>query len=162
MSIYSYDDMWRVERRLYHGELNLRVASKYVPYQSLETIKLCADLLEDPKNFVNHIGRTTTSIATSMSYGFRITSADSPDMEEMFRNAHGFFGLVNRSKFVDWYPGLRPLVRLLPLRFRPLDREAKKLYHRERAQFKQLYEDAVKNGEGNTSIPCKYQISFSD
>jgi hypothetical protein len=147
--------MWKIERRLYHGELNLRVASKYIPYQSLEIKKLCADLLDDPKNFVNYIGRTTTSIATSMTYGFRVKSVESPLMQEMFRNAHGFFGLVNRSQLLDWYPWLRPLVQLLPMRFRPLGREATKLYHRERAQFKKLYDEASRTGDGNSSIPCK-------
>jgi hypothetical protein len=58
----------------------------------------------------------------------------------------GFLGLVNRSKFLDWYLWLRQLSRLLPLRFRPLDREAAKLYHQERSQFKKLYDDAVRTG----------------
>ena len=78
-------------------------------------------------------------------------------MKEMFRNAHGFFGLVNRSKMLDWYPWLRPFVRLLPLSLRPLDREATKLYHQERTQFKSLFDDAVKTGRANVSIPCKLQ-----
>lgn len=30
----GYDDLWRTERKLYHSQLNITVAKKYLPYQA--------------------------------------------------------------------------------------------------------------------------------
>lgn len=105
-AVNSYDDLWEVERKLYHMFLNSNIVSKYLPYQSLETKRLCLDLLESPESFVDHVGRTTTSISTSMTYGFRVDSASSPALTRLFENAHDFFKLLHGSQYLDWYPVL--------------------------------------------------------
>ncbi|KAH8807482.1 putative cytochrome P450 oxidoreductase [Xylogone sp. PMI_703] len=149
----SYDDLWKVERKLYHMCLNSNVVAKYIPYQSLETKKLCYDLLEDPLSFVNHIGRTTTSIATSMTYGFRINSYDSPVLQKMFENAHGFFSLVHGSQYLDWFPVLKGVVKILPTSLNPFAVKASKIYHAEREHFRRLFEESKHRGEQPGSLP---------
>lgn len=94
----------------------------------------------------------TTSVATSMAYGFRVTDLHNPVMVELHKNTRGFFHMVYTSKFLDWYPELRPLVKLLPTRIFPLVRQATEVYHRERAQFRQLYIN-VKESPSNDALP---------
>ena len=157
---HSYDDLWKVERKVYHSFLNINIAKKYAPYQDLETKQLCVDLLRDPDHWAELIARTTTSVATSMTYGFRVTDLKNPVMVEMYKNTHGFFRMVYTSKFLDWYPQLRPFVKLLPTWIFPLVRRATETYHRERAQFGQLYSDA-KRGQNSDSLPStKAQVIY--
>lgn len=139
----GYDDMWRLDRRLYHANLNMNAVHRYVPYQSVETLQLCIDLLDDPGHFFEHIKRTATSVASSLSYGFRINSVDSPIMAQMFRNSAFLFSLTSRSKFLDWYPSLRSLFRLAPRWLRPLAREAALHLSEEKEHFGQLYNRAI-------------------
>jgi cytochrome P450 len=139
----GYDDMWRLDRRLYHANLNVKAAQRYLPYQSVETLQLCIDLLESPQLFFSHIRRTSTSIASSLSYGFRISTVDSPVMAQLFKNAAFLSDLALRSKFLDWYPALRPLFRFAPLWLRPLASEAAVHLKDEKEHFGKLYHDAV-------------------
>jgi hypothetical protein len=138
----GYDDLWRVERKLYHQFLGITKATRYIPYQDLESKKLCVDLVNDPTHFAQHITRMTTSIATSMAYGFRVLDVDSPVMKELFTNTQGFFAMVHHSKLLDWYPQLRPLVYMMPTWIYPLAKKAKEVYQREKKQFHQLFSDA--------------------
>lgn len=149
----GYDALWKVERKLYHQFLNINKAGRYVPYQDLETKQLLADLLINPADFENLITRTTLSIATSMAYGFRVLDPRSAVMRELFTNTHGFFVMVNSSKLLDWYPRLRPFVRNVPSWLYPMAKKAKQIYHREKAQFRQLYEDAKVAAAKDGSLP---------
>lgn len=142
----GYDDMWRLDRRLYHANLNMKAAQKYIPYQSVETLQLCVDLLDSPQLFFDHIRRTTTSVASSLSYGFRISTIESPVMAQMFKNSTFLFNLTARSKFLDWYPSLRPLFRLLPVRLRPLASESAVHLQDEKEHFAKLYNNAISSG----------------
>jgi hypothetical protein len=87
----SYDDLWKIERKLYHQFLNSNIAAKYIPYQSVETRRLCYDLLKGPGRFEDHISRMTASLSASMTYGFRINSPEDPILQTLLDNAHGFF-----------------------------------------------------------------------
>lgn len=149
----GYDSLWKVERKLYHQFLNVNKAARYIPYQDLETKQLLVDLLAQPSQFEDLITRTTLSIATSMSYGFRVLDAKSKVMQELFTNTHGFFVMVNSSKLLDWYPQLRPIVSALPSFVYPMARKAKQIFYRERTQFRQLYDDTIAASQSDTSLP---------
>ncbi|KAF5653766.1 oxidoreductase [Fusarium sp. NRRL 25303] len=99
----GYDPLWKVERKLYHQFLNINRAARYAPYQDLETRQLCYDLLHQPGDFEALVTRATTSLATSMAYGFRVVSLGSPVMQELFTNTHGFFVMVRGSFAADIY-----------------------------------------------------------
>ncbi|EXJ62424.1 hypothetical protein A1O7_02859 [Cladophialophora yegresii CBS 114405] len=76
----GYDDLWKVERKLYHGLMNGTKATRYAPYQDLEPKQLCFDLLDRPEAFEAPITRMTLSAATSMTCGFRVTDPQNPVM----------------------------------------------------------------------------------
>ncbi|KIX96716.1 uncharacterized protein Z520_07435 [Fonsecaea multimorphosa CBS 102226] len=153
----GYDDLWKVERKLYHQFLNSTKAARYTPYQDLETKQLCFDLLHRPQAFEGLITRTTLSAATSMAYGFRVTDPNNPIMKELLHNAHGFFTMVHKSQLLDWYPQLRPIVRWLPSFLYPMYRDAKEIFRREKAQFHQLLNDTRKKMAYENSLPSTQQ-----
>lgn len=157
----GYDALWKVERKLYHQFLNINKAARYVPYQDLETKQLLVDLLDNPNRFEDLITRTTLSVATSMAYGFRVLDPKSDVFQEMFKNTHGFFIMVSSSKLLDWYPQLRPIVRIFPLWLYPLANRAKQIYYRERAQFRQLFENAKHASLRDDSLPSKSRLGLA-
>ena len=138
----GHDDMWRLDRRLYHANLNLNAAQRYIPYQSLESLQLCVDLLDTPERFFDHIKRASSSIASSLSYGFRINNIDSAVMARMSNNASYLSKLGAQSKLLDWYPTLRNLFRFAPIWLRPFAREAAMHLQDEKELFGKLYRDA--------------------
>ncbi|KAH6668276.1 putative cytochrome P450 oxidoreductase [Halenospora varia] len=150
----GYDDLWKVERKLYHAFLNINTAQKYVPYQELETLQLCIDLIRDPENFVDHISRATGSIAASMTYGFRLPVAKDKLTQELLTNSHGFFNLIVGSQVLDWYKSLRPLVRLLPRSLNPLAIKARKAYKKECDTFTRCYIGTKEVSASESSLPC--------
>ena len=152
----GYDDLWKVERRVYHQFLSVTKSHRYTPYQDLETKQLCFDLLNEPERWENLITRTTLSAATSMAYGFRVTDTEDPVLKELMKNTHGFFTMVHSSKLLDWYPELRPIVKWLPSFIYPLARRARQIYIREKAQFHELYNDARKGADVEGSLPSEY------
>ncbi|OQV09706.1 hypothetical protein CLAIMM_13798 [Cladophialophora immunda] len=149
----GYDDLWKVERKLYHQFLNSTKAARYIPYQDLETKQLCFDLLHRPEDFEALIMRTTMSAATSMAYGFRVTDPNNQVMKELLHNAHGFFTMVHKSQVLDWYPQLRWIVRWLPPFLYPMYRDAKEIFRRETLQFHQLLNDTRKKIAHDNSLP---------
>ncbi|KIW87145.1 uncharacterized protein Z519_12256 [Cladophialophora bantiana CBS 173.52] len=149
----GYDDLWKVERKLYHQFLNSTKAARYTSYQDLETKQLCFDLLNRPQDFEALITRTTLSAATSMAYGFRVTNPDNPVMKELLHNAHGFFTMVHKSQLFDWYPQLRSIARWLPPFLYPMYRDAREIFRREKAQFHQLLSDTKKTMTCENSLP---------
>ncbi|KAJ9637389.1 hypothetical protein H2204_004813 [Knufia peltigerae] len=149
----GYDALWKVERKLYHQFLNINKAQRYIPYQDVETKQLLVDMLSDSRDFENLITRTTLSIATSMAYGFRVLDPKSEVMLELFRNTHGFFVMVNSSKFLDWYPQLRLVVKAFPSWIYPMAKKAKEVYYREKAQFRHLYTAATRAAQVDNALP---------
>ena len=158
----GYDSLWKVERKLYHQFLNINKAGRYIPYQDLETKQLIRDLLENPVGFEELITRSTLSIATSMAYGFRVLDRTSPVMQELLKNTHGFFVMVNSSKLLDWYPQLRPVVKWMPSFLYPMARKAKQVFYRERAQFRELYDEANRTAQMDGSLPSmNHRLGFT-
>ncbi|KAH7012853.1 cytochrome P450 [Ilyonectria destructans] len=149
----GYDALWKVERKLYHQFLNINKAARYAPYQDLETRQLCYDLLSNPDDFENLITRSTLSVATSMAYGFRVLNTKSKVMQELLTNTHGFFVMVHNSRLLDWYTQLRPIARILPLWLNSVASKGKLVFRREKAQFRQLYEQARQESEVDGARP---------
>ena len=140
----GYDDVLRLERKLYHAALNMNTAQKYIPYQELETLKLCIDLLDKPCGFIEHISRTIGSVSASITYGFRLPETESPETKELMGNSHSFVRLVGKSQLLDMFPAVRPILDIIPRRWNTLAWEAVQAYKSERAVFYKYYNKAMK------------------
>jgi hypothetical protein len=87
---------------MYHVRLNVNVADQYVPYQArcliyiscaflkanseqdFESKQLLWDFLNTPEQFSLHIKRLTTSLASTIVYGWRTSSVDLPHVKALF------------------------------------------------------------------------------
>lgn len=114
------------------------------------------DLLNDPENFVQCIMRTTGSMGSTMTYGFRLPNAESQLAKDMGSNSHGFFQLVVGSAYLDWFPSLRPLFRLLPRALNPIAKKAHPAYKREAANFQTWYQMAIGEQARTIDLPCEF------
>lgn len=86
VTFMPYSDEWRLVRKIYHGTLNVKAATSYVPYQNLESTQLLAALLESPELFEDHIKRYTHSQMTQIVFGYRTTSIDDLNLKQFFRS----------------------------------------------------------------------------
>jgi hypothetical protein len=68
-----------------HNTLNIRTAVAYVPYQDLENKEMMLGFLNDPKDFVGHLRRFSSSLTTQMVFGFRTISRQDPRMLQFFK-----------------------------------------------------------------------------
>ncbi|KAL5314325.1 hypothetical protein ACEPPN_018751 [Leptodophora sp. 'Broadleaf-Isolate-01'] len=81
--------------------------------------QLMSDLLNDPDQYVKHLQRYTTSVASTVLYGMRTSTSDNGyvkdlmDWMEKTSDAQNF-------QLVDFYNFLRPLYRIMPARFSSL------------------------------------------
>lgn len=79
-----YGDQWRMIHKMIHNILNIKAAVHYVPYQDVETRFLLSELVESPKDFLQHIRRTTYSISTQMIFGYRCINNKDPKLLQLF------------------------------------------------------------------------------
>ncbi|OAL43035.1 putative cytochrome P450 [Pyrenochaeta sp. DS3sAY3a] len=127
----KYDDVLRRFRKVYAMRLTGKLANNYLPYQYFETSQLLYEVLNSPENFMHHLERFTISIGSTIAFGKRIPSSDIPQVKtlmEWFRRAVLAGGKI---QVADWWPFLRPFIRIIPKFVLPLKGELDTLYHME-------------------------------
>ncbi|KAH7077572.1 putative cytochrome P450 oxidoreductase [Paraphoma chrysanthemicola] len=107
------DDTWRRQRKTYHLRLNVKSANQYLPYQTFDSVQLLNDLLEEPADFSRHLQRYTTSVASTVLYGWRTSDARKGYVKDLMDWMDRTSEAAN-LQIVDLYPSLRPLIRVLP------------------------------------------------
>lgn len=80
----KYDNEWRLARKMIHNLLNAKTAVKYIPFQELELKQMLSDMIDEPARFHNHVRRYSTSLVTSMVFGWRSTSFDEPAVKQIY------------------------------------------------------------------------------
>jgi cytochrome P450 len=84
IAMLPYGATWRTLRKVIHGLLGVQKAESYVPYQDLENLQMLSELLTQPEEFLKSIRRYTTSLTTTMIYGWRTPSTADPRMRELY------------------------------------------------------------------------------
>ncbi|CAE6462497.1 unnamed protein product [Rhizoctonia solani] len=78
---------WRTPRKLIVQHYSPRVAkTEHVRLQEAESVQLVYDFLHQPKHFMQHVMRYTTSVITCLNYGVRCTTHEDPaahDIEQI-------------------------------------------------------------------------------
>jgi len=82
--LMRYNTRWRMSRKLTHNLLNLQISKKYIIYQDMENKQLLNDLLDDPKRFVKHLRRFTTSLSAIMIFGFRCPTYNDMEIQKFY------------------------------------------------------------------------------
>jgi hypothetical protein len=83
------------------------------PSQSLESRRYLYDILNDPKNFLDHSKRYTSSVIMYSIYGRRVLDLDDPILKAIYQELSVFGNVVGRRFLVDQYPVLARLPKSL-------------------------------------------------
>ncbi|KAG8730535.1 hypothetical protein FRC11_006492 [Ceratobasidium sp. 423] len=100
-------DKWRTPRKLIVQHYSPRVAkTEHVRLQEAESVQLVYDFLHQPKQFMEHVMRYTTSVITCLNYGVRCTTYDDPA-------AHGIERIMEEFTLLN-LAGSKPPVEAFP------------------------------------------------
>ncbi|KAL6898673.1 cytochrome P450 [Trichoderma evansii] len=159
---------WRMVRKLAHGILNVKISRTYVPYQDLEVRAMLLGLLDNPKDFLNHIRRYTTSLTTQMAFGYRTAESDDEDLLGMFENFDELSQIATSQSgaILDLYP----IARSLPDFLFPIRKAGKEYHKREMKLFMKHFLNARKQLKSGNAKPCcaidllnaQKELGFSD
>ncbi|KAJ8126917.1 hypothetical protein O1611_g6721 [Lasiodiplodia mahajangana] len=145
------DNTWRMIRKLGYNILNINTSQSYLPYQDLETKSMLMGFLQSQDKFIEHIRSFTTCLTTQMTYGFRMTLADTR-FKYLFQLLDEFSEMTGSqaATLLDVFPILRSLPDvLLPLRQR-----GKLYYKKEYKMFLDQYLETKKLIGQSIAQPC--------
>ncbi|KAF2827188.1 cytochrome P450 [Ophiobolus disseminans] len=150
--VMKYGATWRKMHRMVHNIFNMRAATTYLPYQDLENKQMLVDLLDSPRNFVEHIRRYSNSLTTQMVFGFRTTSHTDSKLRQLFDcfEKWGELAAGPSSQLLDIYP----VLRRLPPFLRPNYRYAQGLHKTEMELYLGHWMATKRGLENGTGKPC--------
>ncbi|OAL36622.1 hypothetical protein AYO20_04238 [Fonsecaea nubica] len=156
------DDIWRRQRRMYHLRLNAKGADSYIPYQVFESRQLLHDFLVAPEDYDRNFRRYTSSVASTLAFGWRTPSMDIPAVAGMCDWNDRNVRIANSLQMTDWYPSLRPIFNLIPTRLSALKQDLKEIKKLEEGLFIDLFQNAkARNREGRIR-PCRRNPPISN
>lgn len=82
--LMQYDDGWRMARKMIHNLLNIKTAVNYIPFQELELRQMLADMVKRPKRYHDHVRRYSTSLVTSITFGWRSLAFNDPEVKQIY------------------------------------------------------------------------------
>ena len=137
---------------MFHTLLNIQAAKSYVPYQSLENKQMLFEMLTQPDHFLDNIRRYSNSLTTTMTFGWRTTTHDDPNLVQLFEGFNEF-AVINQTGtagLLDFYP----LLRRLPDFVLPTQAYAKKLHKLEKVLYKSHWLNCKQAIRDGTAQPC--------
>ncbi|KAH7351469.1 putative cytochrome P450, partial [Pyrenochaeta sp. MPI-SDFR-AT-0127] len=147
--VYANDDTWRRQRKTYHLRLNVKSANQYLPYQTFDSIQLLNDMLDVPEDFSRHLQRYTTSVASTVLYGWRTSDARKGYVQDLMDWMDKTSEAAN-LQVVDLYPSLRPLLQIVPEALNPFRKKLSAIKRIEDRLFFDLLDNAkqrIKEGK---------------
>ncbi|KAF2475793.1 putative cytochrome P450 [Lindgomyces ingoldianus] len=128
-----YGPTWRMIRKLAHTALHINKAVTYVPYQEIENKQMLYDMMEKPADLLEHFRRYSSSLTTSMVFGFRWKHFNDPRLQKMFHILDNFSRINSQghAAIIDFYP----ILRQIPDWLAPIKREAKEHHKVEKENF---------------------------
>jgi len=67
-----------------HHLLNIKTAVEYIPFQELELCQMLADMVQRPHTYHDHVRRYSTSLVTSITFGWRSLAFHDPDVKQIY------------------------------------------------------------------------------
>jgi cytochrome P450 len=131
--LMQYDEGWRLARKMIHNLLNIKTAVQYIPFQELELRQMLADMVKKPDAYHDHVRRYSTSLTTSIAFGWRSLAFHDPDVKAIYDGFEEFAVASQISaSMLDYYP----LLRWVPDFINPSKRKGKELHKAELALYK--------------------------
>ncbi|KAJ7625703.1 cytochrome P450 [Roridomyces roridus] len=110
-----YGDEWRIHRRLFNQEFNVRASRKYESRELLGTRKLLQRLISHPDMFLTHFRQMMSEVILSSTYGIEALPSDDPYVELADEAMRGLAaGNVPGVWLVDIFPILKYLPSWFP------------------------------------------------
>lgn len=82
--LMQYDEGWRKARKMIHNLLNIKTAVNYIPFQELELRQMLADMVKRPNKYHDHVRRYSTSLVTSITFGWRSLAFNDPEVKQIY------------------------------------------------------------------------------
>jgi cytochrome P450 len=82
--LMQYDEGWRRARKMIHNLLNIKTAVNYIPIQELELRQMLADMVKRPNKYHDHVRRYSTSLVTSITFGWRSLAFNDPEVKQIY------------------------------------------------------------------------------
>ncbi|KAK5412216.1 hypothetical protein LTR20_007214 [Exophiala xenobiotica] len=131
--LMQYDEGWRLARKMIHNLLNIKTAVEYIPYQELELRQMLADMVKRPDKYHDHVRRYSTSLVTSITFGWRSLAFNDPDVKAIYDGFEEFAVASQVSaSMLDYFP----ILRNLPDFMNPSKKRGKELHKEEIALYK--------------------------
>jgi len=131
--LMQYDEGWRLARKMIHNLLNIKTAVEYIPFQELELRQMIFDMARKPDAYHDHVRRYSTSLTTSIAFGWRSVAFHDPDVKAIYDGFEEFAVASQVSaSMLDYFPVLRNL----PDFMNPAKRKGKQLHKEEIALYK--------------------------
>ncbi|KAL1619516.1 hypothetical protein SLS56_010060 [Neofusicoccum ribis] len=125
---------------------------RMVPYQDLENKQMLNDLLDNPKAFVEHMRRYSSSLIASIVFGWRTTTYDDPKLWEFFHGFDKFSALAQTAGAA--LPDFFPILQKLPMALQFRQREAARLHAAEKAIYLGNWLGAKRAIAAGAARPC--------
>lgn len=142
------DETWRLGRKAAAHLLSPTNFKKFRPIQHAEATQLIWDLMRDPNDWFEHIGRYTTSFALAIIYGHRAPNLVSTDVVE-FLNLHPQLMKTldfNRVAIVDLFP----ILAIIPwVSWKKTINDLRTLYNNFYGRLYTTVHSRLKKSEGN-------------
>ncbi|KAK4941895.1 hypothetical protein LTR10_018225 [Elasticomyces elasticus] len=131
--LMQYDEGWRLARKMIHNLLNIKTAVEYIPYQELELRQMLFDMVKRPDKYHDHVRRYSTSLVTSIAFGWRSLAYNDQDVRQIYEGFEEFAVASQVSaSILDYFP----ILRVLPDWLSPAKRKGKQLHKEEIALYK--------------------------
>lgn len=82
--LMQYNNGWRHARKMIHHLLNIKTAVNYIPFQELELRQMLHDMVMKPEKYHDHVRRYSTSLVTSITFGWRSLAFGNPEVKQIY------------------------------------------------------------------------------
>ena len=100
--LMPYDNGWRKARKMIHHLLNIKTAVNYIPFQELELRQMLADLVKRPGKYHDHVRRYSTSLVTSITFGWRSLAFSNPEVKQIYEVRTDTFLRMPKKKLMEF------------------------------------------------------------
>jgi cytochrome P450 len=134
-----YGQAWREQRKIYQAILSITAVGSLRPLQAAEATLTLQHLIQDPRNYYDHIRRYSTAVILSSVFGVRGPDFHHPYIQRLYHVQDQFTAILEngRTPPVDAFPFLKYLPNFLS----PWRRWALQIRDEQRQLYFELLQD---------------------
>ncbi|KAH8749244.1 cytochrome P450 [Diaporthe sp. PMI_573] len=131
-----YGALWRKQRKVMQGLLNITAVDKMLPVQAAEAVSTLYLLLKEPDSWHNHVRRYSTAVILATVFGQRGLRYESKRVRDLYAVQDRFnFLLEGTTPPVDAFP----VLKYMPAFLAPWKKEAAEIRQGQKDLYEGLY-----------------------